>query len=265
MENTNTIQFQDDQAVFYLAEGNSYQGPYRPSEVYSMLQAKKITWVDYCYREKEGQWVRIADHPVFKPIQAAPPKPMPKVGPPPPPKTEPAIQWFLFQNDTQTGPYAAEELKRLSSAGQLTASAYVWQEKFTEWKSYRDVADFKSDAPAQKQVLNTLPPEPAKAEDRRIAPRKPLVAQIFLTNHKEVLTGICRDISVGGMQVLAQPIPGQVGETVRLNVTPPESTGLKAFVAEGVIVRVLEDKRGFSFRFTRLADDAKKAIESYIA
>ncbi len=268
MENTNTIQFADDQAVFYLAEGNSYQGPYRPSEIYSQLQGKKISWVDFCYREKEGQWLRIADHPVFKPIQAAPPKPMPKMAPPPPPKAEPAVQWFLFQNDTQTGPYSAEELKRLSASGQLNAGAFVWQEKFTEWKPFADVAELKSDAPPQKLVLNTVPAAPAetaKAAERRTAPRKPLVAQIFLTNNKEVLTGICRDISVGGMQVLGEPIPGQVGESIRLNVTPPESSGLKPFVAEGVIVRILEDKRGFSFRFTRLADEAKASIESYIA
>lgn len=264
MENTNTIQFKDDQPVFYLAEGESYQGPYRPSEVYSMLQAKKISWVDYCFREKEGQWLRIADHPVFKTIQAAPPKPMPKVAPPPPPpKAEPEIQWFLYQNETQTGPYAAQELKRLSSSGQLTPGAFVWHDKFTEWKPYADVPELKSAPPTS--VLKTVPSEPAKPEDRRTAPRKPLVAQIFLTNNKEIITGICRDISIGGMQVLAEPIPGHVGEAIRLNVTPPETSGLKPFVAEGVIVRILEDKRGFSFRFTNLSTEAKSAIERYIA
>ena len=268
MENTNTIQFQDDQAVFYLADGNSYQGPFRPSEVYSQLQSKKISWVDYCYREKEGQWLRIADHPVFKPVQAAPPKPMPKSAPPPPPpKAEHAVQWFLFQNDTQTGPYAADELKRLSQSNQLASSAFVWQEKFTEWKPFGEVAELKSETAASpaKLVLNTVAQDTAKAQERRVAPRKPLVAQIFLTNQKEILSGICRDISIGGMQVLADGVPGEVGETIRLNVTPPESSGLKTFVAEGVIVRILEDKRGFSFRFTRLADEAKKSIESYIA
>jgi hypothetical protein len=264
MENTNTIQFQDDQASFFLAEGQSYIGPFKASEIYAMIESKKTSWVDYCYREKEGNWMRIADHPVFKAIQAEPPKPpKPKIqAPPPPPRaTESLIKWFVYQNDTQTGPYTTADVARLLASHQVSESAFVWQEKFTEWKPLGQVDDFKtsSQKPAPVQT------EAKKQEERRTAPRKPLVAEAYLTNLKEVMTGICRDISVGGMQVLCEFVPGQVGELIRLNVRPPESSNLKPFVAEGVIVRVLEDKKGFSFRFTRLEAEAKSAIERYIA
>jgi hypothetical protein len=150
-------------------------------------------------------------------------------------------------------------MKRLIGAGQVVDSAYVWQEQFTEWKPFRDVAELKTATP---------PPAPAaaaKPADKRSAPRKPLVAQTYITNQQHVVTGLCRDISVGGMQVLTDQVPGSVGTSIRLNVTPPQDTGLKPFVAEGVIVRVLEDQRGFSFRFTQISDEAKQAIESYIA
>ena len=80
-----------------------------------------------------------------------------------------------------------------------------------------------------------------------------------------MITGICRDISVGGMQVLTDTLPGPVGTAVRLNVTPPSDSGLKAFVAEGTVVRILEDQRGFSFRFTSISEDAKSSIERYIS
>jgi hypothetical protein len=39
---------------------------------------------------------------------------------------------------------------------------------------------------------------------------------------------------------------------------------LNPFVAEGVIVRVLEDGRGFSFRFEGLSRESQEAIERYI-
>jgi hypothetical protein len=53
-----------------------------------------------------------------------------------------------------------------------------------------------------------------------------------------------------------------------MNVSP-SGTGkpvgmIEPFVAEGVIVRLLEDGRGFSFRFERLTDGARKTIETYI-
>jgi len=267
MENTNTIQFPNDQAEWFLAFGEQFRGPFKAEEVYQKLQAGEVTWIDYVYREKEGQWIRLADQPVFKVLQSEPPKPKPTVAAPPPPpkKVEEEIKWFLFQNDAQTGPYPTSELKRLIGAGQVDASAYVWQEKFADWKPFSEVAELKAPPPPLAQAVPPAASPVPAPKDQRAAPRKPLVAQTYITNHSQVVTGICRDISVGGMQVLTDQIPGTVGTSIRLNVTPPQDTGLKPFVAEGVIVRVLEDHRGFSFRFTQISNEAKQAIESYIA
>lgn len=263
MENTNTIHFPNDKPEWFYAVGENYRGPFKGEEIYQKLQSKELSWIDYIYRETEGQWMRVADHPVFKSLQPAPPKPKPVAAPPPPPAKQPDIRWFLFQNDTQTGPYNSLELIRLKSAGQIHINAFVWQDQFTEWKPFNDVAELKAPAPAAGSA-----PKPALAPaktDKRSTPRKPLVAQIYLTNQSDLVTGVCRDISVGGMQVLTDRVPGQVGTTIQLNVAPPKDSGLKPFVAEGVIVRILEDQRGFSFRFTQISNDAKKSIESYIA
>jgi hypothetical protein len=274
MENTNTIQFADDQPSFFISVDDKFRGPFKASEVYEKLQSKELSWIDYIYREKEGAWLRIADHETFKSLQAEPPKPKPmmppKVAAPPPPpkKVEDDIKWFLFQNDTQTGPYPTTELSRLIGAGQILATAYVWHDKFTDWKPYQEVTELSarsSGAPSAPQPAHVQAPVAAKAQERRAGPRKPLVAEIYLTNLSELMTGICRDISIGGMQVLTDKIPGEVGKQIRLNISPPATSGLKPFVAEGVIVRVLEDHRGFSFRFSTLTPEAKAAIESYIA
>ena len=260
MENTMQIEFNSNEPNLFLAEGEGYIGPFRPSEVYEKLQGKEVSWVDHCYREAEGQWMRICDHPLFKMLQPEAPKPKPKVAaPPPPPKAmAPAVKWFLFQNETQTGPYPETELKRLIQVGQVMAGAFVWQEAFSDWKPIHEVPEFSTGAAAQVQVQ-------IKPSERRSAPRKPLVAQIYLTNQKEISSGVCRDISIGGMQVLTDALPGSTGEKIRLNVMPPGSTGLKPFVAHGVIVRILEDKRGFSFRFTEINEEARASIERYVS
>jgi c-di-GMP-binding flagellar brake protein YcgR len=84
-----------------------------------------------------------------------------------------------------------------------------------------------------------------------------------------VSTGICRDVSIGGMQVLTERTPGPVGTKIRLNVSPSVAQDAQAlfdpFVATGSVVRVLEDGKGFSFRFDSLSDDARNSIEKYIA
>jgi hypothetical protein len=284
MENTNTIQFPNDKPEWFYAVGDSHRGPFKGEEIYQMLQAKELSWIDYLYREQEGQWMRVCDHPVFKSLQPAPPKPKPVMAPPPPPNRQPEVRWFLFQNDTQTGPYQTTELIRLKAAGQIQTSAYVWQDQYTEWKPFGEVTELKTPAgmpaaptpaargpsapaPAAQAAPATqvAPAAAAKPADKRAAPRRPLVAQIYLTNQSDLVTGVCRDISVGGMQVLTDRIPGTVGTSIQLNVAPPSDSGLKPFVAEGVIVRILEDQRGFSFRFTQISNDAKKSIESYIA
>jgi hypothetical protein len=36
-------------------------------------------------------------------------------------------------------------------------------------------------------------------------------------------------------------------------------------VAEGMVVRILEDGRGFSFRFEKLPENARKSIEKYFS
>jgi hypothetical protein len=110
------------------------------------------------------------------------------------------------------------------------------------------------------------PSAPAQKE-KRGNPRRPLVAKIMMANQESVIVGLCRDISIGGLQVLAETVPGEVGAQLRMNISPStndEGDPIEPFVAEGKIVRILEDGRGFSFRFTKLGDRAKQAIESFI-
>jgi hypothetical protein len=270
MENTNTVQFENDQPEWYVAVGDQYKGPFKMSEIYQKLTEQEWTWVQFAYRESEGHWVRLCDLMILKALQPSMPKGKPVAPTPPLPKLEDRFQWFLYQNDNQTGPYQTSEIKRLITSGQVLEQAHVWREGFENWQYVKDVKELLTPSTAAPAV----PPAPVQSvapavvaqenSEKRSKPRRPLVAQVYLTNQSELITGICRDISVGGMQMQTDRIPGAVGSAIRLNVVPPTTVGMKAFVAEGVIVRILEDRRGFALRFTQISDEAKKVIESYI-
>ena len=85
---------------------------------------------------------------------------------------------------------------------------------------------------------------------------------MYIKNRKEVFVGICRDISIGGMQVLVDHFPGSVGERISINVHP-DNTDYN-FVADGNIVRSLEGGHGFSFRFLDLSRESQDAISRYL-
>jgi c-di-GMP-binding flagellar brake protein YcgR len=117
------------------------------------------------------------------------------------------------------------------------------------------------DLPEYHQVFNEMPPV-IQDEDRRSSTRKPFIARLFIQNNKKLYEGICRDISIGGMQILVDDFKGNNGDKITINVHPENSD--YHFTASGVVVRILEGNSGFSFRFQGLSDEAKRAIEKYV-
>lgn len=278
MENTGKVFFEDDLPEWYIALGDRWIGPLTAADVYQQILEQKITWAHFVWREGQSDWERICDIQKF---QAAVPhapgkslteevkeaaKPVVKKasssrkGPPPTPDADSEKVWFLFYNDTQFGPFSQEEVERFLQIGKIHGQVHVWKDGMENWTYLENVPEFKQ---AQK-----VPRSPkASIKENRSTPRRPLVAKMFLANDEAVVAGVCRDISVGGMQVLTDRIPGEVGSQIKMNVSPSSLAAkitIGPFVAEGVIVRVLEDRRGFSFRFKKISETAKQAIDAYI-
>ena len=120
---------------------------------------------------------------------------------------------------------------------------------------------FLAETPLFKKMSGESTPKIEESE-RRIGGRRPFVARILFHNNATIFEGVCNDVSVGGMQVLIADFPGKVGDKISLNVHPDNSA--YHFAAKGKIVRFLEDRQGFSLRFFKLEQEAKKSIKSYI-
>ncbi|MEN9724056.1 MAG: hypothetical protein RJB38_2042 [Pseudomonadota bacterium] len=274
MENTGNVFFSgsEDKPIWFIAINHEkWIGPLAASEVLEKIRQGELTWAHYGWRKAQAKWERLCDLPEFQ--SAVPLQPNPviesevrktavkekKVTPPPPAKKAP--NWYLYYNDSQFGPFLEEDIHRFLKIGKIHGDVHVWKEGMGGWEKLRQVATFKEVVAESKSARSLKRPE------RRKTPRVPVLARSLMASGGKVFTAVCRDVSVGGMQVLTQALPGPVGTRLKLNISAPVSAGgkkIQSFVAEGQIVRVLEDGRGFSFRFEKLSSESLRCIQAYI-
>ena len=285
MENTYQALFGEDDSEWYLGVGDQWVGPMSATDVFDEIQRGAITWGHPVWKTGMKNWSRIVDVSPFK--EAAPALPSSKVlaeiqkrtvvrastrkrsevqAPPPPPGLEEERTWYLYYNQSQFGPYSDTEIVRALKLGKINGGVFIWKEGMTGWERLSEVPHWKT--VLEREGMRSKPSQKELREQRK-TPRLPLVAHILFADGDQVIRGVCRDISVGGMQVLTDRFPGDVGHRIRLNVSPSSDTLTEKeapapFVAEGVIVRILEDGRGFSFRFDRLPEESRRIIEEYI-
>lgn len=306
MENTGKVLFEDTSAQWFVALGKAWIGPLTAADVYAKIVRQEISLAHFIWRKVQKDWQRIYDTEPFKSVIPAPPSPAlraevatksrefktaKKSPPPPPPKSSSGIAerdkktWYLYVNETQLGPFSTYEIEQHLHSGQINEQAYAWRDGMEGWErivSINALKNVMTEALSSNQntsgpspvVVPASPRKKASKSDLRDTTRRPMVAKIILSNSSEVGVGVCRDISIGGMQVLTENVPRQIGGVVKINVSPlPEKyneknsgkkASFKAFVAEGTVVRILEDGRGFSFRFTKLSDSARRSIEAYL-
>jgi hypothetical protein len=272
MENTDKVRYVNDRAEWFIAVGEDWIGPLRVREIHEKIEKQELSWLHYAWKKGLAGWTRVCDLDVFqdsqpqKPSQAAlsdlekgeKPK-LKKVA------TQSKKSWFVYYNESQYGPFSVEEIQRYLATGRMTPRVFGWTQGMEKWERLERIEAFSSSVKQE-----SLPKESAKEqkeqekEEQRQAPRRPVVARIIFTNQEEVILGVCRDISIGGMQVLTDRIPGPMGTKIRLNVSASGPRVIESFVAEGLIVRILEDGRGFSFRFNELSADSRAKIEEYL-
>mgnify|MGYP000863164608 CR=1 FL=1 len=259
---------------YYVSKGQRL-GPVDVDVVAGLVQKGELGPDDYVWKKGFENWCRVQE---VEDLQRAP-SPQSPAAPPPnlagAPKSEGApsglprlgslgddkCAYVRIGADrggapAEYGPYNIALLRRLYEENRINARTQVFiKEKMREWTFLADLPDFE-------EVFHDVPPVIQEIERRKHV-RKPLVARLFVQNNKKVFEGVCRDISVGGMQVLTDGFPGKAGDRISINVHPDSND--HHFTAAGQVVRLLEGGQGFSFRFDGLNQEALRAIETYIA
>lgn len=157
-------------------------------------------------------------------------------------------------NESEYGPFSLSQLHRAYSEQRINEKTFIFTPGMTTWVL---LGDFDR----ADEIMGGMPPQITDA-DRRVNVRKPFVARLFFHDNESFYEGICRDISIGGLQILVSEFPCSVGDNVSMNVHPDNSE--YHFTASGTVVRLLDGNAGFSLRFENLSDEAKNAINSYI-
>ncbi len=268
------------------------------AELYEKLNRGFLTWVDFGWKKGLTGWQRLCDleelkslmpsrpaqeiqRKVQKSVEAQASSPIVTSSPISAASAESKI-WYLYSNSSQYGPFAQTEILRAIEIGKINSRVHAWSHGMSGWERLERIPVF------QAQGVVSSPAKSPRKQDSKVAssssrsgggsrsadpsekredPRRPMVAQILMSDEQTVIVGICRDISIGGLQVLTDRAPAPVGSKLKMNISPSgdgSGKGFQPFVAEGVVVRVLEDGRGFSFRFSKLSDAARRSVEDYI-
>jgi len=257
---------------YYVQKGNRH-GPVAIEVIESMIQNQDLKTEDFVWKKGFENWKKIKDVSELQvePKSAPPQMELPKATEPvaaPVPKKEVRLKdhnpdeniiWIRVGNDrgtppTEYGPYSVNLMKRLFKENRINGKTEVFIKGSDDYKLLADLPEYQ-------EIFEELPPV-IKDSERRQQARKPFIARLFIQNNKNLYEGICRDISIGGMQILLDDFKGNAGDKITINVHPENSE--YHFTASGVVVRILEGNSGFSFRFQSLTDEAKRSIEKYV-
>lgn len=252
---------------YYVQKGNR-QGPVAVEVITAMMANQELRAEDYVWKKGFENWKKIKDVPELlqqkEEVSAVEMPPsvskiqyrevrLSELAP------EEKVVFVRIGLDrggapAEYGPFNVNQLKQLYKENRINGKTAFFVKGMKDYMLLADIPDYQD-------FFEELPPV-IQEEERRSAIRKPFVARLFVQNNKNVFEGICRDISIGGMQVLMDEFQGKAGDRITINVHP-ENTDYH-FTASGEVVRILEGYSGFSFRFHGLSDDAKRSIDKYL-
>ena len=256
---------------WYYVLGQERIGPVEKEEIEKLYQFGPLNKDSHVWRKGFSNWGKLGQVEDFSSlfnVQALPPEP----NLPEPPKTtqeKSEVKWDSFGPDEKVihikigydrgmeeveyGPYSLNQLKRAYQEKRINDKSYVFISGMKNWVLLGDSPIFSQLSSGRANITE---------KDRRKSVRKPVTASVIFHNNEKVFDGICRDISIGGMQVLVGNFSACIGDQVTLNVHPDNSE--HSFATQGKIVRLLDGGQGFSLRFFNLGPDAKKSLLSYI-
>jgi hypothetical protein len=250
---------------WYFVEKGNRLGPVSLDELIQKVKTKSLNESDFVWRKGFDNWRKIKDCSELTDALHATPE-IPEIPELVFDMAQINLDEKLFlvkigpdrggQNEKEYGPYSLNMLKTLHKDNRVNGKTLVFAPGMNEWR-------FLGELDRYQEIFQDTPPSIPES-DKRMYKRKPCKARMFFSDNKKVFEGVCRDVSIGGMQVLIADFPGKVGDKIALNVELSDDSGDAKFVANGKVVRVLESQGGFSLRFTELNHDAMKAIQRYI-
>ena len=245
---------------WYYVQGDQSVGPVEKGEMDSLFTQGSLNKDSYVWKKGFENWKKASDTDEFRSLFETPVPSFPE---------ESSDVWSVGEDrqvvtikvgydrgsdEAEFGPYTVRQLRRAFQEKRINGKTFVFVPGAQNWK-------FLADTPLFNMISDAMPPVIEESE-RRISRRKPFVAKLLFHDQSRVYEGICRDISVGGLQILVSGFCAKVGDAIKLNVHP--DNGDTCFSASGKVVRVLGGDQGISLKFENLDEQSKALIHRYI-
>ena len=250
-------------AVWYYVLNGERQGPVEIGLIEEMLKRQELVKDDYVWTKGYTNWIRIKDSqeinnhlnqrvvlpPTIENVNLV--------------NLDPQEKCLYIKigmdrgmsSEVEYGPFSLTHLKAMFNEKRINQKTFIYTSGMPDWLPFGAVEGFADIFGDETKALT-------KGLDKRKSMRKPLIARMFIQKDQKLYEGVCRDISIGGMQVLLDGFSGKPGDEISLNVHPDNTD--YHFTAAGTIVRMLDGGHGFSFRYVGLSPEAIKAINAYL-
>lgn len=267
---------------WYYVQGSERVGPVKRSELDSLFKSGKLTAQSFVWKKGFDNWKTLESvdelSDLLKPPAETPPPQMNDISEIPSMSmedekgsaSEGALDLDSLSEDakvftvkvgydrggseTEYGPFSISQMRKAYEEQRISEKTFIFTPGMSTWVLLGDFELFEK--------ISGISAGTVSDDDRRIAVRKPFIARLFFHDNSQVYEGICRDISVGGLQVLVSHFPCQVDDKISLNVHPDNTD--YHFTASGMVVRKLEGDSGFSLRFEDLSSEAVASIQAYV-
>lgn len=123
------------------------------------------------------------------------------------------LEWYLFQNDQQLGPFAVEQLAQLNHNKMIAQNAYIFKMGWDDWKPISEAWDqlgFQGMAPSVEI--------PTPSRRGGFASRVAVTGSVILHNDEHVVEGSGANISETGLFIETKEQPFNVGDLIKLTL-----------------------------------------------
>lgn len=165
--------------------------------------------------------------------------------------------WYLQSQGAEFGPFSFMELGQILNSGKLSGKIYVWKEGLVNWMEVGSIEQVLADLPQAERTKSFVI---ERGANKRLYIRSAIVATVSVKLDGEIHTGLCLDISEGGVQVGKWTARVKLGSSYSIIITPLGLTGIAPFTAEAVVSWTDEKLELTGFRFNSFKKPADQRL-----
>jgi hypothetical protein len=168
--------------------------------------------------------------------------------------------WYLQSQGAEFGPFSFIELGKIFDSGKLVGKIYAWKEGLVNWMVVASLEQLLAELPqAERSKVAVI----ERGSNQRLHTRSTFIATVSIQVEGETHSGLCLDISEGGLQVGKWTAEIKLNEVYSTLITPLGLTGIGPFTAESQVIWVNEklETTGFQFKGFKKSSDQKLLLK----